>query len=109
MGAVRMLLLSEALDIARVTVKCTACGYSRQETMKSRDVEGFRQSLMGQPCPKCKSPSLVADKVEDVVEEFAELAEQANADVEVVSTDTEEGQMLKNAFGGIAAILRYKL
>jgi len=109
MGAVRMLLLSEALDIARVTVKCTACGYSRQETMKSRDVEGFKQSLMGQPCPKCKSPSLVADKVEDVVEEFAELAEQANADVEVVSTDTEEGQMLKNAFGGIAAILRYKL
>ena len=109
MGAVRKLLLSDALDIVRVTVKCGACDYSRKETMKSREVEGFRQSLTSQPCPNCKSPSLAADEVEDIVEELAELAEQANADVEVVSMDTEEGQMLKNAFGGIAAILRFKL
>ncbi len=108
MGAVKMLLLSDELDIARVTEKCTACGYSRKETMKSRDVEAFRQSLSGQPCPKCKSPSLVADEVEDIIENLAELAEQSDADVEVVSTDTEEGQMLKNSFGGIAAILRFK-
>ncbi len=77
--------------------------------MKAREVEGFRQSLMGQPCPKCKSPSLTADDVEDIVEELAEMADKANADVEIVSTDIEEGQMLKNAFGGIAAILRFKL
>jgi len=108
MGAVRTLLLSDALDIVRVTVKCASCDYSRKETMKSREVEGVRQSLMGQPCPKCKSPSLTVEEVEDIVEELAELAEQANADVEVVSTDTEEGQMLKNAFGGIAAVLRFK-
>lgn len=109
MGAVRTLLLSDALDIARVTVNCATCDYSRKETVKSREVEGLRQSLMGQPCPKCKSPSLTADKTEDIVEELAELAEHANADVEIVSTDTEEGQMLKNAFGGIAAILRFKI
>jgi peptide chain release factor subunit 1 len=109
MGAVRTLLLSDALDIVRATVECTACDYSKKETMKSREVEGFRQGLTGQPCPKCKSPSLVADEVEDIVEELAELADQANADVEIVSMDTEEGQMLKNAFGGIAATLRYKL
>jgi peptide subunit release factor 1 (eRF1) len=28
--------------------------------------------------------------------------------VEVLSGETEEGQMLKKSFGGIAAILRYK-
>ncbi|MCW3985764.1 MAG: peptide chain release factor aRF-1 [Candidatus Bathyarchaeota archaeon] len=109
MGAVRTLLLSDALDIARVTVNCATCDYIRKETVKSREVEGLQQSLMGQPCPKCKSPSLTAEQVEDIVEELAELAEHANADVEVVSTDTEEGQMLKNAFGGIAAILRFKI
>jgi peptide chain release factor subunit 1 len=108
-GAVRTLILSDTLDIARVTVKCTACDYSKKETLKIKDVESLKQSLTGQPCPRCKSPSLVANDVKDVVEEFAELAEQANADVEVVSTDTEEGQMLRNAFGGIAAILRFKL
>ena len=42
------------------------------------------------------------------IDDLAELAELANTDVEVISTETEEGQMLKNAFGGIAAMLRFK-
>lgn len=108
MGTAKLLLLSEDLDVARVTVRCTACNYNKDETMKNREVEGFRQNLTGQPCPECRSPSLTIDEIEDVVEELAELAVQANARVEIVSTDTEEGQMLKNAFGGIAAILRFK-
>lgn len=108
MGAVRMLLLSEALDIIRVNVKCTACDYSKLDTMKSKQLESFRQNLAGQACTKCKSPSLTADDVVDVVEELAEEAARANADTEMISTDTEEGQMLENAFGGIAAILRFK-
>ncbi len=108
MGAVRVLLLSEALDIVRVDVRCTACDSSKLETMKSKQLESFRQNLAGQACPKCKSPSLNADEVVDVVEELAEEAVRANADTEMISTDTEEGQMLKDAFGGIAAILRFK-
>ncbi len=90
-------------------MKCGNCDYSKKETMKSREVESFRQSITNQPCPKCKSPSLTVEQVDDIVEDLAELAEQSDTDVEVVSTDTEEGQMLKNAFGGIAAILRFKL
>lgn len=108
MGAVRMLLLSEALDIVRVEVKCAACGSNKMETVKVYDLNNFKQNLMGNPCSKCKSPSLTAETT-DVVEELAELAEKANADVEVISINTEEGQMLKDAFGGIAAILRYKI
>jgi peptide chain release factor subunit 1 len=49
----------------------------------------------------------VAEK-KDVVDDLGELAELSNTDVEVISTETEEGQMLKNAFGGIAAMLRFK-
>jgi peptide subunit release factor 1 (eRF1) len=37
------------------------------------------------------------------------LAEETGADVEIISVETEERQMLKNPFGGIAASLRYKL
>jgi peptide chain release factor subunit 1 len=44
----------------------------------------------------------------DVIDDLAELAEMSNTDVEIISTETEEGQMLKNAFGGIAAMLRFK-
>jgi len=107
-GAVKTLLLSEGLDTVRVTVNCTSCGYNNQETMKERTVASFQQSLVGKSCPKCNTPTLVVAEVKDLIEDFAELAEQVGSNVEIVSTSTEEGQMLKNSFGGIAATLRFK-
>jgi peptide chain release factor subunit 1 len=109
MGAVKVLLLSEALDTVRVTVKCGSCDYNRKESINRRDVSSLEESLSKKQCLKCNSPSLSVEKAEDVVEELAEAAMQANAEVEMMSVDTEEGQMLKNAFGGIAATLRFKL
>jgi peptide chain release factor subunit 1 len=44
----------------------------------------------------------------DLVEDYAELADRVGANIEIISIETEEGQMLKNSFGGIAAILRFK-
>ena len=109
MGSVRTLLISEKVDLLRVTVKCSACGYEEKHTIKSQMLTEFEQSLTGKPCPKCQAPSLtVADK-QDIIDDLAQLAEQANSDVEIISAETEEGQMLKNAFGGIAAILRFKM
>jgi len=107
-GSVQTLLLSEGLNIVRATVRCNSCGYERQETMKEPAVLPFEQSLVGQLCPKCKSPSLAVAETRDIIDDFADLAEQVGANVEVISTETEEGQMLKNSFGGIAAILRFK-
>ncbi len=108
-GMVRTLLLSEAVDMQRVTIKCGACSYQEQETIKTADMQTFEQNLSSKPCPKCTAPSMtVVDKV-DLIDDLAQLADFSNADVEVVSTETEEGQMLKNAFGGIAAILRFKM
>ncbi len=109
MGAVKTLLLSEGLDLAQVTVKCTVCDYMKQETVKAHMVPNFEQSLSGQPCPRCAVPALYIAEVKDLIEDLAELAEKVATDVEIVSTETEEGQMLKNSFGGIAAILRYRL
>jgi peptide chain release factor subunit 1 len=107
-GAVRMLLLSESLDIQRVTVKCNACGYAEQETVKVPNMATFEQGLAGKPCPKCQAPSLGVTEKVDIVDDLAQLAEYSNTEVEMISTATEEGQMLKNAFGGIAAMLRFK-
>jgi peptide chain release factor subunit 1 len=108
-GAVRTLLLSEGLDIIRVKVKCNACGYEEQQTIKSQMLISFEQNLYGKPCPKCKSPALAVAETQELIENFAQLAEYTNTEVEMISGETEEGQMLKNSFGGIAAILRFKL
>ena len=43
----------------------------------------------------------------DLDDEFVELAEEMNTEVEFISTETEEGMQLFRAFGGIAAVLRY--
>jgi peptide chain release factor subunit 1 len=108
-GAVKTLLLSEALDVVEVTVKCTACNYVEQETIRDKQVLEFEQSLSGQPCPNCRTLTLQLAEVKEVIDDLAELAEQAGTDVEVISIETEEGQMLKKSFGGIAAILRFKV
>jgi len=109
MGSVQTLLLSEGLNKVRATVKCNACSYQRQETMRETALLPFEQSLIGQPCPRCEATALAVAETGDIIEDFADLAEQASANVEVISTESEEGQMLKNSFGGIAAILRFKL
>ena len=107
-GAVRTLLISRKCDLLRVTVKCTACGYQEQHTIKSQTLTSFEQSLAGKPCPKCQAPSLAIAETQDIIDDLAQIAEYANTDVEIISGETEEGQMLKNAFGGIAAMLRFK-
>jgi peptide chain release factor subunit 1 len=108
-GAVRLLLLSESLDLIRVTVKCSACNYEEQDTVKGAEVAAFEQGLAGKPCAKCNAPSFTVIDKKDVIDDLGELAALSNTDVEVISTETEEGQMLKNAFGGIAAMLRFKI
>ena len=107
-NAVRLLILSESADQVRVTIKCGACGYEEQHTVKAQDLAAFEQGLVGKPCAKCNAPSFTILEKKDVVDDLADLAELSSAEVEVISTETEEGQMLKNAFGGIAAMLRFK-
>jgi peptide chain release factor subunit 1 len=108
-GAVNILLLSEGLEMTRVTVKCGACNYEEKHTVKNKVVQEFEKSLTGKSCPKCNATSLTIAEKEDLIDDFARLAEYTNTQIEVISTETEEGQMLKNSFGGVAAILRFKI
>lgn len=50
------------------------------------------------------SEELDAEFIHDLVEK----AEETGADVEVISTEFEEGAQLMRAFGGVAALLRYR-
>ena len=107
-GIVGTLLLSEDLESIRVPVKCGNCDYVKHETMKRHEVAEFEQKTNGSSCPKCSVPTLAVDETKELIDELAEMAEMAGTDVEVLSGETEEGQMLKKSFGGVAAILRYK-
>jgi peptide chain release factor subunit 1 len=106
-GIVDTLILSEDLNSLRVTVKCSNCDYVKKETVKSHVVPE-EHNINGSACPKCSVPTLSVTDVTDLIDDLAEMAEETGADVEVLSGETEEGQMLKKSFGGIAAILRYK-
>lgn len=108
-GAVDTLLLSEDLDILRVIIKCTVCDHIEKHTLKSQKLSGMEDELVGKACPKCEAPSLEVAEKQDLIDNFAELADETNTDVEIISDQTEEGEMLKKSFGRIAAILRFKI
>jgi len=46
---------------------------------------------------------------EDAIDELVKKAEATGTKVEIVSDDFEEGNQLWVAFGGMAALLRYKM
>ena len=109
MGAVNILLLSEDLNKVRIFMKCKKCGFEDQKTVLSRDVqEGSREIRTGE-CPDCKSNLFqVVDNL-DLIENFGNLARDQGTKLEILSSETEGGFSLFQTFGGIAAILRFKI
>jgi len=59
-------------------------------------------------CPECDAPAKVVES-KDLVDDFFEQAELYNSTMQLISPDSEEGEMLLRAFGGIAALLRYRV
>ena len=104
-GAVDMLLLSSVLRKSRLTLRCQNCDYSREETIQVEPGKSFSDLDLG-ICPKCTAPVYLAEET-DIIDEMTEFADSTGTKVMIISDDFEEGSMLYNAFGGIAAILRY--
>jgi peptide chain release factor subunit 1 len=104
-GAVDTLLFSEEVESFNAAISCSNCDYSYNKTTKK--LKKLKQELEKTPCPSCNEKGLGIDEVKSTLDEFTKLAESTGAKVEIISTETEEGQQLV-AFGGIAAILRFK-
>jgi peptide chain release factor subunit 1 len=102
LGAVEVLLLSEDLRKTRAKIECSnrSCDFSESQTRTSAS------EALGN-CMKCGSTLAIVEE-EDIVSELSKLADQSGAEVKIISTEFEEGAQLYKAFGGIAAILRYK-
>lgn len=106
-GAVDLLLLSSGLRASRVSVRCQQCGHADERTIPLQAGKTVQEVLASGECRLCKGP-LVVDKEVDIIEEMTNIAAQSSAKVELISDDFEEGSILATAFGGIAAILRYR-
>jgi len=105
-GAVDTLLLSTKLRKSRLKIRCPNCHYHHEETVVLPPGISISGKNPG-ACPSCSSP-LVIDEEIDIVEELTRLAERSGSSVEIISDEFEEGAMLLKAFGGIAALLRFR-
>lgn len=106
-GAVETLLLSEKLRKQRAKVVCSTqnCGHAEEHT--TDDLDKLAEAL-GR-CPTCGQDSLEVAESKDIIEEMSELASQIGARVELLSDATEEGKQFYASFGGIGALLRFKV
>jgi peptide chain release factor subunit 1 len=106
-GAAETILVSEGIEISRITTTCTSCDYSVKNTYSPQALKRYEAELDKQSCPKCQNTTLEISETREIIEELGELAEKTGAVVEIISTETEEGKQLLNAFRGIGAILRW--
>lgn len=103
MGAVDHLLLSEDLRKVRCTYRNTRTG---EEKVKL--VDQHKVALESDKIAKEWGGNNYELKEEDLIENLSDIAESQGTNVHIVSSASEEGGIMKNAFGGIIAILRYQ-
>ncbi|MFW9865794.1 MAG: peptide chain release factor aRF-1 [Candidatus Thorarchaeota archaeon] len=108
-NAVDTLLISEKLDIYFIKLGCSNCKYNESRVEKEVFLEKAKGEIQEESCPKCSSNSFDIVEIKTGIEEIGEIAEASGTKVEILSTETEEGEMLNSTFGGLAAILRYKI
>jgi peptide chain release factor subunit 1 len=108
-GVVDLLIVSEKMNMLHVYTKCKNCGTVEDVLIPQANLIKFEQDLLSTTCKKCNAAALYVEETKDLVDELIDLAEKQNSKVAVISTETDEGVMLKDSFGGIAAILRYKV
>ncbi len=108
-GVVDILILSEKLDLFKVKLECSNCNVFETRIVKGLELEKFKTDTQDEICSNCSSNIVNLVEIKSIIEELGEIAETTGAEVDIISTETEEGEMLYSTFGGIAAILRYKI
>jgi peptide chain release factor subunit 1 len=94
----KILIMSEENDDYHLTYSCPNCGFKLEV-----DLEGDQETDRNKLCPKCGTQMELLSK-EQLVTFLADKFKD-HGTVELMSTKTEEGEQLKNSFGGYAAIL----
>ena len=107
-GLVDTLLLTERLNLTYFKFKCKTCGYSEDRILDNSEAAKIGGDTSQMQCPKCLNSTFTFEEKKDLQDMLIDEAEKSGVNVEIISTETEEGVMLKESFGGIAAVLRYR-
>jgi peptide chain release factor subunit 1 len=105
---VKTLLISEGVRRAILKIRCNSCGYEETRIIDIEELDSFQENVGELQCLQCQNTSTEIVEKEDLIEYLVTMAEKAGADLELISSQTEEGEMLLNAFGGLAAITKYR-
>jgi peptide chain release factor subunit 1 len=105
MGAVEQLLLSAELRRTRLTFTNNKTGevvYKTTEDHKTGFAFDEIAKLWG-------GANAVDVEEKDLIEELSDIAEAQGTNVHIVAAGSEEGGILRNAFGGIVGVLRFRI
>ncbi|MFQ3308573.1 MAG: peptide chain release factor subunit 1 [Candidatus Nanohaloarchaea archaeon] len=99
-GAVDTILVSEDVDLYEAAYECDN-GHEHKIFEEKAEIDDDIE------CPEC-GEDMDLKEIGDIVDALGEKAEEMSSDLEIISSDHEEGKRLLN-MGGIAAILRYRI
>src|SRR6266566_1138871 len=91
----------------RIVLKCKNCGNIEEFRGTRYEAHAVINELATRLCKNCGKPMLESTDHGDIIDSFLEYAEKSASKVEVISEETEEGRMLRDSFGKVAAVLRY--
>jgi peptide subunit release factor 1 (eRF1) len=100
MGAVDTVMISEDYNHYMAEYECDN-GHEKKVYEEKAEIDDDIT------CDEC-GESMKLEELSDIVDVMADKAQQMGSDVELISTDHEEGKRL-DKMGGIAAILRYRI
>lgn len=100
MGAVETVLISEDYEVFHATYKCEN-GHEEEVFEEKPHIEDKME------CSECGG-DMKLEEISHVVDALGEVAENMGSELEIISSDHEEGKRLLN-MGGVAAILRYRI
>ena len=103
-SSVDIIMITDDIGLIYLKSICNHCGKEEAKQV-GRDKYIEEKRKMTATCLKCSSPDKELQE-KDIIEYLADLAIDSGVNVEVISSKTEEGRMLKS-YSGIAALLRF--
>ena len=67
MGAVDTLIVTDNINMSRITIKCNNCDFTEEMNVKNDELPKVEETLKTKTCPKCGG-MIYIDKKEDIIE-----------------------------------------